>query len=386
MIERTIIEEILQGLRRQPAVALIGPRQVGKTTLALQIAEGRPSVYLDLEDEIDRRKITDVKAFCNRHSGELIIFDEIHRVPKLFEQLRGIIDQERRVGTKSGRFLLLGSASMDLMQQSETLAGRIAYIDVPPIGLVDTDISPETLWLRGGYPESLLAENDDDSHLNRKDFIRSYLSRDVPLFAPRMPSATIERLWTMLAHQQGALVNVSNLASSLGTSSPSINRYIDLLCDLLLMRKLPPHFVNTKKRLIKTPKTYLRDSGLMHALLNISDMDGLISNPVAGASWEGFVIENLLNALPQGALSSFYRSNAGAEIDLIIEHGGNKKLAFEIKLGRAPKATKGFFNALDDVQPDKAFIIYSGQDRYPYQGDIDVVGVREAIQIIQDEI
>ena len=378
MIKRPLAHnKIEKALKRQPAVAMIGPRQVGKTTLAKSIAQDRPSIYLDLERAEDRAKLSSPRTYLKNHQDKLVVLDEIHRVPELFNELRGIIDEGRESGHENGRFLILGSASMDLMQQSETLAGRIAYIDLPPLLYTDTqDIGLNTLWLRGGYPRSLLAADDEDSFDNRLDFIRSYLDRDIPMCAPRMSATSVGNLWTMLAHGQGGLLNSSKLAGNLGVSSPAISRYLDLLTDLLLVRRLPPYFTNTKKRLVKAPKTYVRDSGLVHALLGIESRDELLGHPVVGSSWEGFVIENILSAAPRRTQASFYRSSAGAEIDLVLNMGAKHGVwAIEIKLSEAPSTSKGLHSAMIDIQPDKTFIVYSGNDRYPKTDSIEVISL-----------
>ena len=372
-------------MARQAAVALIGPRQVGKTTLAHEIAKTRPSIYLDLEAAADRDKLSDPVLFLDRHVDKLVILDEIHRVPALFEALRGIIDTGRRAGHRTGRFLILGSATLDLLRQSgESLAGRITYIDLAPLTVAEVDAGDlEQLWLRGGFPDSFLAATDDDSLELRESFVRTYLERDVPMFGPRIPAETLRRLWTMLAHNQGTLLNASRLASGLSVSSPTVTTYIDLLVDLLLVRRLPPFHANVGKRLVKSPKTYVRDSGLTHALLNIETFEDLLGHPVSGPSWEGFVIENLITAAPSRAQASFYRTAAGAEIDLLLELGGRRGTwAIEIKRGLAAKPQRGFYNALEDLQPTKAFVVHAGEDRYPIAEGIEAVGLREMVGLL----
>jgi len=311
MIDRHIFPKVNEALSRQAAVTLIGPRQVGKTTLAHEVAENRSSLYLDLERLADREKLTEPELFLKNFESSLVILDEVHRVPELFQTLRGLIDEGRRHGRRTGRFLLLGSVSLDLLRQSETLAGRIAYVEMGPFDVLEIARAgdSEALWLRGGFPESYLAPDDRQSLEWRKDFIRSYLERDVPLFNPRVPAEPLERLWTMLAHGQGTLMNASRLAGALMVSAPTATRYIDLLVDLLLVCRLQPFHDNLGKRLVKSPKLYVRDSGLVHALLGIPDYNALAGHPVVGASWEGFVIENLLSAAPARTNASFYRTN-----------------------------------------------------------------------------
>jgi predicted AAA+ superfamily ATPase len=292
MLDRQALQILSSRLSESPAVVLLGPRQVGKTTLALRLAETWPAgcAYLDLERPADRLRLADADAYLRAQGSKLVILDEIHRMPGLFEVLRGIIDERRRAGQRFGHFLLLGSASLDLMQQSsETLAGRVAYLDIGPVHALEwpgNDL--DTLWLRGGFPDSVLAANDGASMRWREDFVRSYLQRDVTLFAPRLPAETVSRLWTMLAHQQGALLQQSRLASGLGVSSPAVQRYIDLLVDLQLVRRLRSWSGNVGKRLVKAPKVYVRDSGLVHALLGIDSLHALAATRCVGRATRGF--------------------------------------------------------------------------------------------------
>lgn len=387
MIGRRIKGKVKRALEYQAAVAIIGPRQVGKTTLALDIGEERDALYLDLEDRADRDKLSDPRLFLERYEDRLVILDEIHRVPELFQELRGIIDRGRRKGRRTGRFLILGSASIDLLHQSgESLAGRIAYVDMGPLDALEVPAAEDaltTLWVRGGYPDSILAAGDAQSLDIRKDFIRTYLQRDVGMFGPRLPAETLERLWTMLAHGQGGLLNASHLANGLGISAQTVTRYIDLLADLLLVRRLPPYRANIGKRLVKSPKVYVRDSGLVHALLGIGDYNALAGHPVVGTSWEGFVIENLLASAPEQTLASFYRTSAGAEIDLVLELPGKSGLwAIEIKRGSSAKPRRGFHNAREDLKPAKSFIVYSGEVRYPIAKGIEAIGLRELMELL----
>lgn len=386
MIPRITHAKVEAALARQASVALIGPRQVGKTTLAQEIAATRPSIYLDLEATADKDKLADPVLFLGKQTDKLVVLDEIHRVPALFEALRGIIDTGRRAGYRTGRFLILGSASMDLLRQSgETLAGRIAYVDLPPLTASEVEADDLTrLWLRGGFPDSFLAPTDRDSLDLRDSFIRTYLERDVPMFGPRIPAETLRRLWTMLAHNQGALLNASRLASGLSVSAPTVTNYIDLLVDLLLVRRLTPFHANVGKRLVKSPKTYVRDSGLTHALLNIATYEDLLGHPVSGPSWEGFAIENLITAAPSRTMASFYRTAAGAEIDLLLEMGGQHGIwAIEIKRSLSAKPARGFYQAIDDIQPSRAFVIHAGSDRYPLAENIEAISLRELMEELQ---
>ena len=389
MIQRRVKEIVLNALGYQAAVALIGPRQVGKTTLAHEIAKESSALYLDLESREDREKLSDPALFLGRYEDRLVILDEIHRVPELFQDLRGLIDQGRRRGKRAGRFLILGSASIDLLRQSgESLAGRIAYIHMGPFDVREVPDDADTLirlWVRGGYPDSYLAADDDQSFKLRKDFIRTYLERDVALFGPRLPAETLERLWTMLAHAQGGTLNASKLATALGASAQSVNRYIDLLADLLLVRRLPPFHGNIKKRLVKSPKIYIRDSGLMHALLGIADFNALSGHPAAGGSWEGFVIENILACAPDRTRASFYRTSAGAEVDLVLELPDDDVWAIEIKRGLAPKPDRGFHHAREDLTPRRSFVVYPGDQRYPIREDVEAISLREIASLLETQ-
>ncbi len=312
--------------------------------------------------------------------------------PGCFPELRGMIDQGRRRGKRTGRFLILGSASVELLRQSgESLAGRIEYVPLTPFDVLDT--SPEIasatkLWVRGGFPDSLLAASDGDSLIFRRNLIRTYLERDVSEFSGRrIPAETLERLWTMLAHSQGALLNASKLAASLMVSSPTVAGYIDLLVDLLLVRRLRPFHANTGKRFVKSPKIYIQDSGLVHALLGLDSHNALIGHPIAGASWEGFVIENLLAAAPSGTAAHFYRTQAGAEIDLVLELPGESAIwAIEVKLGLAPSIGRGFYNACEDVAPQRAFVVYSGDERYPLSTDVEAIGLRSMAELLYKQV
>ncbi len=386
MIPRRALRAVQEALSRQAAVALLGPRQVGKTTLAHAVAEQTGALYLDLEARADRDKLSDPVLFLRAYEDRLVILDEIHRVPELFQALRGLIDQGRRHGQRYGRFLMLGSASIDLLRQSgESLAGRIAYVDMGPLDVLEAgqrEAERQTLWLRGGFPDSFLARSDSESLKLREDFIRTYLERDVPQFAPRMPAETLERFWTMLAHGQGGLLNASRLASGLSVSMPTIVRYVDLLADLLLVRRLPPFHANTGKRLVKSPKVYVRDSGILHALLGIPDHNALAGHPVVGASWEGFVIENLLSVAPERTQASFYRTSGGAEVDLVLDLPKGERWAIEIKRGLTARPEKGFHTACEDLQPARRFVVYSGDTRFPVSRGLDAIGVRELAELV----
>jgi predicted AAA+ superfamily ATPase len=389
MITRAAEETVRQKLAHMPAVVLLGPRQVGKTTLARQIAAAWPdgSIYLDLERPSDRLRLDDADSYLRAQQGKLVILDEIHRAPGVFEILRGIIDDNRRAGQRNGQFLLLGSAALDLMRQSsETLAGRVAYLDIAPLDIGEagaTGIDDAQLWLRGGFPDSLLAPDDSRSLDWRRDFIRSYLERDVPMFAPRLPAESIGRLWTMLAHLQGSILNQARLASALGVSSPTVDRYIDLLVDLQLLRRLRPWSGNIGKRLVKSPKVYVRDSGILHGLLELETQNDLLGHPVCGMSYEGHCIESLIPAAGLRRTPYYYRTHAGAEIDLLLEKGGQPEMAIEIKRSSAPSPAKGFAQACDDLGITQRYVVYPGQERFALRHDAQAIGLRELAALLR---
>ena len=378
MLQRRLLDVVLDRLQAMPAVVLLGPRQVGKTTLARDVAArlGEQALYLDLEREADRRRLDDADAYLRRQHGRLVILDEVHRLPGLFPLLRGIIDERRRAGDRTRQFLLLGSASLELQHQAgESLAGRASYQELTPVTAPEWmghgDLT--ALWVRGGFPESLLAASDGDSARWREDFIRSYLERDVPLFAPGLPASTIGRLWRMLAHGQGTMLNKARLAGSLELSAPTVGRYVDLLEQLLLVRRLQPWSGNTGKRLVRTPKVYLRDSGLLHALLGLARLDDVLSHPVAGASWEGFAVEQLIAAAGPDWQPLFFRTATGVEADLVLERGGVVELVVEIKRSSAPVASDGLHAALAVLKPRQAFVAHGGEGTWPMPGGITAI-------------
>lgn len=377
MIGRRLQAQLRSLLAEYPAVVLLGPRQVGKTTLALEIAEMMDSVYLDLESTADRAKLSDVELYLRDHEDRLVIFDEVHRVPDLFRSLRGLIDRGRRKGKRAGRFLLLGSASMDLLRQSgETLAGRVAYLELNPFDVLEVDASArDRLWVRGGFPDSFLASNDGRSLAWRENFIRTYLERDVPQLGPRIPAETLRRFWVMLAHTQGGLLNAATLARGLGVDGKTVGKYLDLMVDLLLVRRLRPWHKNIGKRLVKSPKVYVRDSGITHALLGLGDKEEILGHPVVGPSWEGFVIENLLSVAPERADAGFYRASGGAEIDLVLTFPGQRVWAIEIKRSLDPKPARGFHSGCKDVKPDARFVVYPGDERFSISRNIEAINI-----------
>ena len=386
MIPRLKEQEIRERLDQFPAVGLLGPRQAGKTTLALQIAKERPSVYLDLESPSGRDKLSDPVLYLSAHEDKLVILDEVHRMPDLFRVLRGLVDEGRRKGLQTGRFLLLGSASMDLLKQTgESLAGRIAYVELTPFNILETGReTQDRLWIRGGFPDSFLAVSDRSSIIWRENFIRTYLERDIPQLGPRIPAETLRRFWTMLAHAQGSLLNAAQFARSLGVGGNTVSRYLDLLCDLFLVRRLQPYHANVRKRLVKSPKIFVRDSGITHALLGLESMEDVLGHPVAGTSWESFVVETLLATAPDNVSAWFYRTAAGAEIDLVLRLPGDRLWAVEIKRSLSPKPGRGFYHARKDITPDQSFIVYPGEERYPKDKGVDVIGVFELARMLNE--
>ena len=378
MLKRLITDRLNKSLNRTPAVALLGARQVGKTTFAKAIAKGRKSIYLDLEDAEDLLKLSDPKSFLRAQSDKLVILDEIQRAPDLFMVLRGLIDENRQAGRKTGQFLLLGSASADLLRQSsESLAGRITYIDMTGLNILELDKPQhiQRLWLRGGFPDGYLAADDDAAMDWLEDLIRTYLERDIPQMGFKVPSKRLKRLWTMLAHLQGESVNYSKLGANLEISSKTINHYIDILTDLLLVRRIEPWHANVKKRLVKSPRYYVRDSGVLHRLLGIGTYDALLSNPILGKSWEGFVVENIHSVLPRLAETYFYRTAAGAEIDLVIKMPNAEVWAVEIKYGVAPKLGKHFNQTCKDVGARRKYVVYGGDDAFSIGNDVQIISL-----------
>lgn len=375
-------------LTDEAAVVLLGPRQCGKTTLGLQLAARCPSVYLDLESEADRSKLAESELYLAEHLDRLVVIDEIHRAPGLFPVLRGLIDRARRTQRRTGLYLILGSASLDLLRQSgETLAGRVSYLELQPFDVLEIGATPEDrdrLWLRGGFPESVLASSGARSLRWRQDFIRSYLERDIPQFGPRIPAERLRRMWTMMAHHQGGILNVGQFARNLGLDARTAATYIDLLVDLLLVRRLPSWQANVGKRLVKSPKVYVRDSGIVHALLGIGDKEALLSHPVVGASWEGFVIEHVLAAAPAGTHGYFYRTSGGAEIDLLLSLPAGGLWAIEVKRSLSPRPDKGFHVGCADLAPARRFVVYPGDDRYRLGHDTEAIPLESLARLLAE--
>lgn len=386
MIQRQLLPILIDRLNAAPAVALLGCRQVGKTTLAFALGQhfSKPTLYLDLESEQDRAKLAQPELYLSNHHDKLVILDEIHRVPHLFPVLRGLIDRAKREGNNTALYLLLGSASLDLLKQAgETLAGRINYLALNPFDVLEIPIEQTpTLWVRGGFPDSFLAKSDALSLRWRQDFIRSYLEREVLQFAPRISTETLRRFWGMLAHNQGQLLNTAQLARNLGIDNKTASHYLDLLVELLLVKRLPPWHANVGKRLIKAPKIYVRDSGILHALLQIADHETLLGHPILGQSWECYVIEIILNTAPEGVQGYFYRTSGGAEVDLVLAWPNGKLWAIEIKRSLTPKIERGFYSACEDLQPERKYVVYAGEETYPIAQDIDAISLTGLCKLV----
>jgi len=383
MINRRLLPAIEHTLAKFPAVALLGPRQAGKTTLARIVANERPgSLYLDLERPSDLARLADPELFLSRHADQLVVLDEIQRQPGLFAVLRTLIDEKRT----AGRFLLLGSASPHLLRQaSESLAGRISFHELAPFDV--SEIKPnhselQDLWLRGGYPLSWLAKSDADSFAWRESFIATHLERDIPSFGIRIPGATLHRFWQMLAHLHGQLWNASRLAAGFGVSAPTVQHYLDILEATYMLRRLPPLQANLGKRLVKSPKVYLRDSGILHALLGITTLNDLAGHPVVGASWEGWVLEQIAQLIDTQWQLSFYRTASGAEIDIVAERG-KRKIGFEIKFSSAPVPAKGFWLAMSDLKLEQAYIVAPVESGYPLAPNVEVVPAVELANVLK---
>jgi hypothetical protein len=380
-IERIIRTKIKQKLQNMPGVVILGPRQSGKSTLAKAIiSEIRGAVYLDLERPSDVSKLRDPEAFFGFHSDKLICLDEIQRVPELFPVLRSVIDERKR----NGQFIILGSTSPDLMRQSsETLAGRISFFELTPFVLkeVSEDHDSKTLrrlWLRGGFPRSYLASNEKVSFEWRLDFIRTFLERDIPQLGFRTPAKTLERFWRICSHLHGQLLNSSKLGESMGVSHHTVRSYVDMLEQTFVLRVLQPFESNLKKRMIKSPKIYIRDSGILHALLSIENYNDLLGHPVYGASWEGFIIENILALLPDWT-ASFYRTSSGSEIDLILEKG-KKRVAIECKGSTSPSLNRGFWNAVREIKFQEVWVVAPVKEAYPIEKGVVVAPLNQLIE------
>lgn len=373
MINRRLLAVVENALAKFPAVALLGPRQAGKTTLARAVAEKYPaSLYLDLERPSDLAKLTDPELLLTRHADRLVVLDEIQRQPELFSVLRALIDENRR----PGRFLILGSASPQLLRQaSESLAGRISFHELAPFDvgeILPNHAELSSFWLRGGYPLSWLAESDEASFAWRESFIATHLERDIPAFGIRVPGTTLRRFWQMLAHLHGQMWNASRLAAGFGISAPTVQHYLEILEATYMVRRLLPLHTNLGKRLVKSPKIYLRDSGLLHALLGVGSLDDLAGHPVVGASWEGWVLEQIAQLLGSQWQLSFYRTAMGAEMDVVTERG-SRRMGFEIKFSSAPALSRGFWSAMNDLKLDQAYVVAPVEIGYPLAENVEVI-------------
>jgi predicted AAA+ superfamily ATPase len=384
MISRQLTSSLLTRLCQSPAVALLGSRQVGKTTLARELDLGKPSHYLDLERPSDLAKLADPELYLSEFTEELVILDEVQRAPDLFPVLRSLIDERRRSGEKAGHFLLLGSASPELLHQSsETLAGRISYLELSPLQVQELPVQElpdpaealKTLWERGGYPDSYLAPDEEGSIQWREDFITSYVERYLPQQGITAAPILLRRFCSMLAHQQGATINLRKLAGSLGIDGKTARRYLDLLEGLYLVRSLPPWSHNAGKRLVKSPKVYWRDSGILHTLAGLPSLEAVLGHPLCGASWEGFCIEQILAQLPKGATASHYRTQAGAEVDLVIEMPKGEIIAVEIKRTLSPKLTPGLIESMDTIKADKGVMVIPEGKPFPLSKTVKAMGL-----------
>lgn len=379
-VRRKAESEVRDYLKIFPAVTILGPRQCGKSTLVKILSESIESfIYLDLQNIDDLNKLSEPSLFFQANPHATICLDEIQFVPELFSVLRSTIDKNR----KTGRFILLGSASRDLIQKtSESLAGRVGFIELTPFTIqeiIDKEgFTIGTFWNRGGFPDSYLADNDKASSLWRENFIRTFVERDIPQLGINIPSLQLRRLLMMCSHLQGQLFNASKIGESLGITHTTVRRHLDILEQTFIIRTLMPYEGNLKKRLIKSPKVYVRDSGILHRLLQIADFNALMGHPIIGSSWEGFVIENIISSL-RDCNFSFYRSSGGDELDLIIQRG-NKTIAVECKASTAPQVTKGFWSAIKEVNPDKTYIIAPIIGSYPYKEGVDVCGLKDFLE------
>ena len=379
VIERRHQTLLLERLAGSPVVALLGSRQVGKTTLARSLPAGKPSHYLDLERPSDVARLADPELYLSRFSGQLVILDEIQRFPELFPVLRSLVDQRRREGERSSQFLLLGSASPELLQQSaETLAGRISYLELPPLQLTELSQPREMLerhWFRGGYPDAYLAPHDRGAMRWCEDFLTSYVERYLPQLGVTASPMQLRRFCSMLAHQQGGIVNLSQTGNALGIDAKTVRHYIDLLEGLYLIRSLPAWSRNAGKRLVKSPKIFWRDTGLLHCLSGMESIEHLLGHPVCGHSWEGYCIAQILAFLPSGVSASHYRTHAGAEVDLVLEDAGGRVHAIEIKRTLAPKLTPAFRESMTTLGADRGTYLMPGGERFPLSENVTAINL-----------
>lgn len=378
MITRAASELILKNLSVFPAANIIGPRQVGKTTLAkwLQTRLAKPSFYLDLQNIQDLDKLAAPGLFLREHAEKCVIIDEVQRLPGLFAQLRSLIDERR----EPARFVLLGSASPSIIKGvSESLAGRVFFTELMPFSLpeIQETVPWRKHWVRGGFPDALAMPDDDLAAEWFESFTRTFVERDLRELGYNLTSVLFSRLLRMAAHLNGQLLNMSTLANSLDTSAPTLSRYLDLLEGGFLVHRLMPWFSNAGKRLVKSPKLYIRDSGLLHHLLRIRDYDTLLGHPGLGASWEGYVIEQIIRVTQRKWEYYFYRTQHGAEADLVLVRPDGKIYCIEVKFSSAPVIGKGFYQAKEDIQPDYSFAIIPEGQSYPKEGGVRVISLPE---------
>jgi predicted AAA+ superfamily ATPase len=364
--------------QRFPVVGIVGPRQVGKTTLARRIAEQLPKtvLYLDMEYPEDHAALQNPTALLERHADQTVIIDEVQRMPGLFPVLRALVDRKR----EPGRFILLGSASPQLIQQSsESLAGRIAYHEMAPFAFTELpeEVPMETHWLRGGFPESLFDVDETGSLEWRRQFVKTYLERDLPLIGLNADPLLLGRLWTMLAHVNGNLINKSTLTNSLGIHTATLQRYMNFFESAYLIRTLQPFIPRITKRLVKSPKVYLRDTGILHYLLNIRTFKSLLGNPLLGASWEAYVLNQIAFHLPDGYEMFFYRTHEGTEADIVLTNGGIPEILVEIKYSNTPSVSKGFYIAQEDLGTSKNYVLCPIKSAFPLKKDVEAIGLSD---------
>lgn len=377
MIERKLLKNIIRSLEGFPAIGIIGPRQVGKTTLVKEVLRGdKTGKYLDLELPSDLVKLEDAEFFLTSLKSDLVVIDEIQRLPKLFPILRSLIDKEN----KERKYIILGSASPTLLRSSsESLAGRIKYYELMPFGLAEisnqNEFTINNFWLKGGYPLSYLATTEENAFSWLNAFVQTFLERDIPQLGINIPALQLRKFWTMLAHNHGQLWNASALAKGLGITAPTVKNYLDILTETFLVRQLQPYHSNVKKRLVKSPKVYLRDSGILHSILGIHSFEDLLSHPIVGFSWEGFVIEEIIKNFGEKFEYYFYRSQAGAEIDLILTKGNRPKYLIEIKNSLSPKLSRSFSIAHQDFNELETFVVYPGSENYKIRKNVEVISL-----------
>tara|TARA_B110000881_G_scaffold220378_1_gene245323 strand:+ start:1323 stop:2441 length:1119 start_codon:yes stop_codon:yes gene_type:complete len=370
-------------------VALLGSRQAGKTTLAKGLKLDKPTHYLDLERPSDVAKLDDPELYLSQFAGHLVILDEIQRLPDLFPVLRSLIDERRQAGERTAQFLLLGSASPELLQQSaETLAGRISYLELTPLKLTELESPSEAMnrhWFRGGYPDAFLAPSETASQQWCDDFVTSYVERYLPLLGVAASPLLLRRLCTMLAHQQGSTLNLSRLASSLGIDGKTTRHYIDLLEGLYLLRSIPAYSTNAGKRLIKSPKTYWRDSGIVHTLAGLADIEQVLGHPICGHSWEGYCIEQIINHLPAHTSYTHYRTRAGAELDLVLQQPGGELTAIEIKRTLSPKISRGFTESFNTLKACQGYFIIPQGESFPLNPSVQAISLPDYLKTLSPE-